>query len=186
MEHFYEYQVLRAENLSHECFACGLDNESGLKTRFFATKEGHMLAIVEPREVFQSYPNRMHGGIAATILDECIGRAINLTSDDWGVTISLDLSYRKPVPLDETLYCRSQIVKDGTRSFEGIGEIVLSDGSVAVQAYGRFLRQSLAQITGDESQPEIGVGEALVKDPRPLPATIKFPTKTGLEFARRR
>lgn len=186
MENFYEYTVLRAEKLSDHCFACGLENESGLHTRFFATQEGHMLGIVEPREVFQSYPNRMHGGIAATILDETIGRAINLSSDDWGVTINLQITYRKPVPLDSTLYCRSMIIEDGKRTFIGVGEIVLEDGSVAVQAEGRFMRMSLEKITGQASAADLGLDEALLVDPRPVPDTFRFPTKTGLEFARRR
>lgn len=183
MENYYEYTVIRAEHVSEYCFGCGLNNDEGLHARFFATEEGHMLSIVEPRSVHQSYPNRMHGGITSAILDETIGRAINLTSDDWGVTINLSVTFRKPVPLDTTLYCRAKIIRDDPRTFIGAGEIILENGDVAAQAEGRFIRQSLTQITGEDVETE-DMGEALLHDPRPLPKKIKFPTNTGLDFMR--
>lgn len=183
MENYYEYSIIRAEQVSENCFGCGLKNDEGLQARFFATEEGHMLSIVEPRPEHQSYPNRMHGGITSAILDETIGRAINLTSNDWGVTINLHVTFRKAVPLDATLYCRTKIIEDGLRTFVGLGEIVLENGDVAAQAEGRFMRQSLSQITGEKVETE-EMGEALLSDPRPLPKKIKFPTKTGLAFMR--
>jgi acyl-coenzyme A thioesterase PaaI-like protein len=99
----------------------------------------------------------MHGGIAAAVLDEAIGRAVNAgrEEDVWGVTVELTLKYRKPVPLGVPLTVTGRIVKEGGRVFEGSGEILLPDGSVAVEASGRYMKFPLDRIADfDESEQE--------------------------------
>lgn len=186
MEHFFTYNIDRADNISRNCFVCGIDNPSGLHAKFYITKEGDMLSIGHPNIHHQSYPGRTHGGIAASLLDETIGRAINtLAESDWGVTISLNVTYRKPLPLDTPVYCRARITEDTPRIFSGIGEIVLEDGTVAAQAEGRFMRMTIDKIAPGTTL-EALEDMSVVVDPAEVPKTIDFPTKTGLEFARRR
>ena len=61
-----------------------------------------LVAIFTPEDIHQSYPGRLHGGIASTILDEAIGRAILMKDDNiWGVTLELNVKFKKPVPYDE-------------------------------------------------------------------------------------
>ena len=52
-------------------------------------------------------------GLAATILDETIGRAIMLSEGGniWGVTIDFSMRLRKPVPLDEEVWVLARITK---------------------------------------------------------------------------
>jgi acyl-coenzyme A thioesterase PaaI-like protein len=90
----------------------------------------------------------MHGGIISTILDETIGRAIMIQSegDIWGVTIDLQIRFKKPVPLDEELRVIGRITKDSSRSFEGTGELLLEDGTVAAKGYGKYLKVPLDKI----------------------------------------
>jgi acyl-coenzyme A thioesterase PaaI-like protein len=95
----------------------------------------------------QSYPGRLHGGIATAILDETIGRSIMIWHEDlWGVTISFSTRFRQPVPLDEELRVVGRVTKDARRYFEGTGEILLADGSVAVEGQGKFLKLPLNKI----------------------------------------
>ena len=91
----------------------------------------------------------MHGGIAASLLDETIGRAIRMRHGDelWGVTIELTTRYRKPVPLDQPIRAVSRIVKETRRHFEGTGEILLADGTVAVEAHGKYFKLLLDMIS---------------------------------------
>jgi acyl-coenzyme A thioesterase PaaI-like protein len=141
-------RVTGKQQNSKMCFVCGLKNPSGLRAAFYQLEGGELLAVFEPREEHQSYPGRLHGGIAAAILDETIGRAIMFRSkgEAWGVTVELTVRMKKPLPLHEPLKVIGRIGKEGSRIFEGSGEILLPDGSVAVEAQGRYIRMPLERI----------------------------------------
>lgn len=159
--------VKRAQNISRMCMVCGLENAAGLHARFYELSNGELAGVFSPREDHQGYPGRLHGGVASTILDETIGRAINVTDPDaWGVTVELTVRYRKPVPLDCEVVAHARITKDSSRLFEGSGEIRLADGSVAVEAKGRYLRLPIDKIADGEFQDE------WFADDRPLPDSI--------------
>lgn len=151
--------VLRRQPNAKMCFVCGLQNSFGLKSRFYELENGELLALFKPADEHQGYPGRLHGGLAASILDETIGRAIIVRhSDDiWGVTLDFSVRYRKPVPLDQEVRVVARIESENRRSFEGTGEIILSDGSVAIEGKGRYLKMDIEQIAdfdheGDEWQ----------------------------------
>jgi acyl-coenzyme A thioesterase PaaI-like protein len=162
-------RVLATQNVSRMCLVCGTENILGLRGRFYVlepepgtddpTREdaalaSELLGVFTPRQEHQSYPGRLHGGIAAAVLDETIGRAVIMRQPQiWGVTAELTLRYRKPLPLDRELRVLGRITRDGSRLFEGSGEIVLDDGSVAVEAHGKYLKMSIEAIT-DEAFPE--------------------------------
>jgi hypothetical protein len=149
------------------CLVCGRDNPFGLHARFYElAPEGgaageaqsapaggrpagpELLGVFDVREEHQSYPGRLHGGISSTILDETIGRAILLLQPGaWGVTVEFAARFRQPVPLDDEVRCVARITRDTSRLFEGSGEILLADGSVAVEGSGKYLKQSLEGIT---------------------------------------
>jgi len=133
---------------SRMCLVCGLKNPFGLHTSFFELDNNELLAIFKPREEHQSYPGRLHGGIISTILDEAIGRAIMIHSegDIWGVTVDLQIRFKKPVPLHEELRVIGRITKDSSRFFEGTGELLLQDGSIAAEGRGKYLKIPLEKI----------------------------------------
>ncbi len=141
---------------SKDCFVCGLNNDFGLKSYFYELENGELLARFFPSDEHQSYPGRLHGGISAAILDETIGRAIinHQQSSLWGVTLEFSMRFRKPVPLDKEVVVRARITAENRRTFEGTGEIVLADGTVAVEGKGRYLKMSLASITDDDFEHE--------------------------------
>ncbi len=134
---------------SKMCFVCGLENSFGLKSRFYELENEDILAVFRPANEHQGYPGRLHGGIAATILDETIGRAIMIrqSHDIWGVTVEFSMKLKKPVPLDDEIRVRARVTKDGRRVFEGSGEILLSDGRVAIEASGRYMKMDINKIT---------------------------------------
>jgi len=130
------------------CFVCGRDNPFGLKSRFYELETGELLAVFQPAIEHQGYPGRLHGGLAATLLDETIGRAIMLTHADtvWGVTVDFSMRLKKPIPLDKEVRVLARITEDRKRLFKGSGEILLSDGSVAVEGKGRYLKMDISRI----------------------------------------
>ena len=142
-----QYRVSAKQHTSKMCFVCGVENKFGLHTNFYELENDELVAVFTPCEEHQGYPGRLHGGIAATILDETIGRAIMKTHQDvWGVTVEITIRYRKPIPLDGEIRVRSRIVRETNRSFEGTGEILLDDGSVAVEGRGKYIKLPIDKI----------------------------------------
>lgn len=142
-----KYKVMKKQNNSKMCFVCGLDNDYSLKASFYELNNDEIVALFQPLEGHQSYPGRLHGGVAASILDETIGRAVNAKHKGiWGVTVELNVKYKKPVPLDEELKVVGRITRDTNRIFEGTGELLLSNGEVAVTAYGKYLKLPIEKI----------------------------------------
>lgn len=162
-------RVTGAQNVSRMCLVCGQENVLGLHVRFFelavpddeaaggpAAAGPELLGLFTPREEHQSYPGRLHGGISSAVLDEVIGRAITISHPGaWGVTAELTVRYLQPVPLDQELRVIGRITRDTRRLFEGTGEILLPDGTVAVRAAGKYVRMTLEEIAPegfDESE----------------------------------
>jgi acyl-coenzyme A thioesterase PaaI-like protein len=140
-------RVICAQSISRMCMVCGTDNEAGLHARFYNLDGDEVLGIFDAREIHQGYPGRLHGGMASTILDETIGRALNITDPDaFGVTVELTVRLRKPVPLDGPVRAVGRITRDSSRVFEGSGEILLPDGTVAVEASGKYVKMPIAKI----------------------------------------
>jgi acyl-coenzyme A thioesterase PaaI-like protein len=161
-------KVVASQNVSRMCLVCGIENGSGLKGRFFELDDGDLLGVFRPTPGHQGYPGRLHGGMASAMLDETIGRAINVAnSDEWGVTVELNLRYRKPVPLGSEIKVLGRITRDSSRLFEGTGEIVLEDGTVAVEATGKYLKMPVDRIV------EGDFAEQWFPDEAPLPDEVE-------------
>jgi uncharacterized protein (TIGR00369 family) len=160
--------VLASQHVSRMCMVCGTENGAGLGARFFELDDGELLGVFTPRTEHQSYPGRLHGGIASTLLDETIGRAISIGDPDaFGVTVELTVRFRKPVPLDQEIRAIARITKDSSRLFEGTGEILLQDGTVAVSASGRYLRMPIERIAEGDFEAEWRADE------RELPESVE-------------
>ena len=145
------HRIDAAQNVSRMCLVCGVENGAGLKGRFFELESGELAGVFQVRKEHQGYPGRLHGGMISAILDETIGRAIRITRpDDWGVTAELTVRYRHPVPTEGEIRAVGRITRDTRRLFEGTGEIVLDDGTVAVEAKGRYVKLGIGAITGDD------------------------------------
>lgn len=169
-----QYNLTRAQDISRMCLICGEENMFGLHAKFYETKEHELIGIFDVKDEHQSYPGRTHGGISAAILDELIGRAINITDPNvWGVTIELNTKYRKAVPHGGPVMARGRITRNTSRMFEGTGEIVLEDGTVAVQATARYLKMPIEHIAPAES--DAPVAEEMRADERPMPETLNIP-----------
>lgn len=123
------------------CFVCGVENPCGLHIRFFNDGYQQVAARVTLGEQYQSYPGMAHGGILAAVLDETMGRALladgqadTVERARFMFTAKMEIRYRRPVPLGEEFTVRGRVEQDRGRMALVGGEIVLADGSVAVEA----------------------------------------------------
>ncbi len=146
-----KYKIKRQQYNSRRCFVCGLDNVHGLRARFYETEDDELIAVFSAEDYHQSYPGRMHGGVIGAMLDETIGRAICARYGDmvWGVTLELTTRYKKQVPLEQELKVIGRITVDHGRFFQGTGELILPDGTVAATAEGKYMKMSIKDISSD-------------------------------------
>lgn len=143
-----KYKVLKKQNSSKRCIVCGKENELGMKASFYELENNELIAICNTKDWHQSYPGRVHGGVSAALLDETIGRAISISDDTiWGVTVSLDIKYKKPVPIDCEIKVLGRITKENRKLFEGSGEIILPNGEIAATATGKYMKMPLEMIS---------------------------------------
>jgi len=141
-------KVVRKQPNSKMCLVCGLKNPLGLKAHFYELENKELVGIFKPIEEHQGYPDRLHGGIISAIIDEIIGRAIliNYEEDVWFVTVEFNIRFKKPVPLDEEVKVRARLSKETSRIYEGTGEILLENGEVAAEGYGKYMKLPIEKI----------------------------------------
>ncbi|MHB1377955.1 MAG: PaaI family thioesterase [Candidatus Humimicrobiaceae bacterium] len=147
------HKVTGKQHNSKMCFVCGVRNMYGLNASFYEVDTNELVAIIKPGLEHQGYPGRLHGGIAAAVLDETIGRTITMgkESEVWGVTLELKIKYLKPIPLGEEIKVIAKLVED-KRVFKGIGKIILSNGEIAAEAEGKYLRLPIEKIADFDRQ----------------------------------
>ena len=121
---------------SRTCFLCGRQNDISLKMSWYNDREARLVrATVTVPEHFNGYPNIVHGGIVAAILDETAGRAIMLDTgpDNLMVTIKLEVKYRLPTPTNTPLTVVGWVIKGGKTRARVASEIRLPDGTVTAE-----------------------------------------------------
>lgn len=136
-----KHKITNKQNNGKNCVVCGDHNEFSLNARFYDLDSGEMAAVFHTRDWHQSYPGRVHGGMAAAVLDELMGRAICVDEPGtWSVTVDLNVKYKAPVPTDSELTAVARVVKNNRKIFESEGEIYLDDGKVAVKAHAKYMK----------------------------------------------
>jgi len=140
---------MRKQPNSRMCFVCGLQNPIGLKMAFYEDSQGRVVGKFTPGEEHQGYPGTMHGGIVTALLDEALGR-VAIASGRWMVTAQLNIRFRRPIPIGETLSVVGEVVAWKKRVLEARGELRLPDGEVGAEADGTFVEIPPEKISGME------------------------------------
>lgn len=126
------------------CYGCGADNPISLALDF--TLEGSRLAAAfTPRPEHNGAPGILHGGVAATALDETMAALGYALDDHHCVTATLEIRFRKPIPIDgSALRIESWRDQPESRRRPRVhGRILLPSGEVAAEATGIFVQMPL-------------------------------------------
>jgi acyl-coenzyme A thioesterase PaaI-like protein len=135
-----ENKEMKKQPSSSMCFVCGRDNSSGMHMQFYADDVGRVHAHYKALEEHEGYPGVMHGGLVTALLDEIIGRTA-IASDLWCMTAKLEVRFKKPVPVGETLQLVGELTRKTGRLLEGRGEIRCErDGELLAEAHGTYIR----------------------------------------------
>ena len=118
------------------CFACGPRNPSGLRLRF--ERRGNRVATTfRGGEAHQGFPGYVHGGVINAVLDEVMSR-VSLLDGRWTMTARIDVRYRRPVLVDQTVTALAERGRTIGGFVEVSGRVELPDGAVAAEATGTF------------------------------------------------
>lgn len=121
------------------CFACGPENERGLRMQF-AYGDGTARAHVTLAREFGGWTSIAHGGIAATLLDEAMAHAA-VAAGVRAVTARIEVRFRKPVPIETPLVAEGIVKNRRGRVLEIEGTLSGVDGTLYAQSHARFVAE---------------------------------------------
>ena len=122
---------------SAHCFACGLENQFGLKLKFYSQGEDTAVCNYQVAEQYQGFPGVVHGGIVSCLLDEALVRAFMAGDPNRLMyTARITVRFRHNVPTQQPLKIVGTIVKDRGRMGEAKAELFGPDGELLAEAQG--------------------------------------------------
>lgn len=141
-------KVTGKQRNSKMCFVCGMDNPIGLKAQFYNMEDGSVMTPFRYTENNQSFPQRVHGGLVATMLDELGLRALwaKYSEEALGVTMSMEVKLRKPVPYNEDLIGRGMVQRDSSQFATMKAEIFDGKGSLLAEAVLKYIKLDVEKI----------------------------------------
>lgn len=141
-------RVVGKQSNSRMCIICGMDNPIGLHAQFYNMEDGSVVTPFSYTENHQSFPQRVHGGLVASMLDELGLRALWAKGDEsvFGVTMSLEVKYRQPVPYGEELFGRGILEKETSKFAAVRAEIYNKAGKLLAEAAVKYIKMNVGQI----------------------------------------
>ena len=77
----------------YDCFGCSPDNPLGVKMEFYEDGDD-IVCFWKPQAHYQGWIDTLHGGIQATLIDECASWVVFRKLQTSGVTNRLEVKYR--------------------------------------------------------------------------------------------
>jgi acyl-coenzyme A thioesterase PaaI-like protein len=124
---------------NHRCFVCGKHNPDGLHLDFEPEGVSGVRTTCVIPERFQGFAGIVHGGILATILDECMVNTLWLRGIT-AVTARLEIRLRRPVGVSERVSFRAEVFRESARGFEVTSRAELDDGTVVADGQALLVK----------------------------------------------
>jgi len=129
----------------HHCFVCGDQNPIGLDVTFQMNGGRVETRFIPQPGQHTGYQTIVHGGILATLLDECMGWSGFLSRPVLCLTAELNIRYRESANAGKPLLIYGELVHDRKRMIQARGAIEKEDGTVVCSAEGKYIPLSEAQ-----------------------------------------
>ncbi len=141
-------KVISKQWNSRGCVICGMDNPYGTKAQFYNMEDGSVVSPFQFSRFHQSYPGRVHGGLITAMLDELGLRCVWVNDDGaWGVTMSLETKFRKPVPYDVPLFAKGKVVSSTNKFIRSDTYIYDIDGNILASGDIKYIKMPPGMIT---------------------------------------
>ncbi len=128
---------LQAEHAG--CFACDAQEPGALGLVCTLQADGSVAGVLEPRTWMHGYPDRLHGGLVATLLDSAMTQCL-FAHGICAVTATLYVRYRDAVTLDQPLHVKARLEKRDRRVYDLCAELS-QQGRLCANAQAKFMNK---------------------------------------------
>ncbi|MBN1347434.1 MAG: PaaI family thioesterase [Phycisphaerae bacterium] len=128
------------------CIACGDAEHGGFGLIFAEQADGSVEAAFGCDAIYQGFPDRLHGGVVALLLDSAMMHCM-FARGICGVTAKLEVKFRHPVAVGRPATIRARLVGESPSVCELEAEIHQADRCCA-SAQGMFARQPAVESSG--------------------------------------
>ncbi len=147
-----QIKVIKTQNNSKNCIICGMDNPFSVKAPFYIMEDDSVASVFKFKTGHQSYPDRTHGGMVSALLDELMGRVLWVYEPEtFGVTTTLNITYRKAVPLETMIKARAYITFNSTRGFVAKGELYDMENNLLAQGEAKYFKIPFEKVFSSNS-----------------------------------
>jgi uncharacterized protein (TIGR00369 family) len=134
------------------CFACGPENPVGIHVHFDRADGEGVRATVTLASQYQGWRGIAHGGIVMALLDEAMAHAAGYAGHR-GVTASVHVRFRKPVPLGVPIEVRGRVAWQ-RRNVLGVEATIFDEtGALLVQGEGNVVSRGPLEAVADRRNP---------------------------------
>jgi uncharacterized protein (TIGR00369 family) len=108
------------------------------------------VVTAEPRKLHLNPAGTIHGGLAATMLDSCMGLAIQSTLDKGigSTTLEFKISFLRPItPETGPIRAEGTVINRGRRVGTAEGRVIDQQGRLLVQGTTTCRRRSCGSLT---------------------------------------
>jgi acyl-coenzyme A thioesterase PaaI-like protein len=134
------------------CFACGPENPIGLHLHFDRAEPEGVRSNALLASQFQGWRGIAHGGIVMALLDEAMAHAAGFAGHR-GVTASVSIRFRKPVPLERPIEIRGRVTWQRRNVLGVEGKITDGSGTLLAEAEGSFVSRGPLEAADDRRNP---------------------------------
>jgi len=139
-----------ARSCHPSCIACGDPKHGGLGLRFTCNADDSVVAGFTCGSQFEGYPNQLHGGVIAMLLDAAMMHWL-FAHETIGATTRIGIQFRHPVLVDMRADVRASLLYESP-SYHVLRAEIRQGGVVRAVADGVFADKAPSCAKGDESQ----------------------------------
>lgn len=149
-------KIVSKQTSSRMSFVCGVDNPISLGAHFYNMEDDSVMTKLKFKEIHQSFPQRVHGGLITTVLDELSLRAYWVKEPKvLGVTISMETKFRKPLPYDVEVIGKAVVEKDTSRLIVTKACLMDKEGLVYAEATVNLMKMPMERVTDIDFDEEL-------------------------------
>jgi uncharacterized protein (TIGR00369 family) len=122
------------------CFCCGREHPSGLKLEFQENGDGSVTALFPCDRAFEGYPETLHGGVVAALLDSAMTNCL-FSRGIVAVTAELTVRFLGPVQLDHPVEATAAVTRTRGRLYYLRAELT-QGRTLTARAQATFMKRS--------------------------------------------
>jgi acyl-coenzyme A thioesterase PaaI-like protein len=122
------------------CLVCGRDNPHGLHLSFFVDpKTAVVQTTFTSRAADIGFPEIIHGGIIATVLDEAMVWAATWAGKRFCLCGELSVRFRQPARVDQPMIVKAKVESHTPRLIKTTATLHAATGQLLATATGKYV-----------------------------------------------